>query len=279
MSEEIQPLIGNMIPMILSEGEKTVCSPSDDNEAMRQSENKQSVTVPDIEEEPPLDMLEEKFKLGERKKILEQHCQVLLRSNNIKDEELRLKDEEINQEKNLQAKHDEELFRLSNLKDEEFKDLKTESPAIIERLQKQIKNLQADNKELKDEKKKINKELEELNMVKYEKTRLEEENERLEDKITKLEDENERLEEEGREEYEEGNEMIKTQMEITEELEKELVIFKICKICLESEKDIVILPCGHFGVCQKCYEENYQETDPCPFCRQIIENHVKVYHQ
>ena len=54
---------------------------------------------------------------------------------------------------------------------------------------------------------------------------------------------------------------------------------KKCKLCLESEKDVVILPCGHFGACQKCYEGNYQKADPCPFCRQKIENHVKVYHQ
>eukprot|EP01084_Bolivina_argentea_P041290 76184_1 len=54
---------------------------------------------------------------------------------------------------------------------------------------------------------------------------------------------------------------------------------KLCIVCLENEKDYVIIPCGHICVCKECKEENYDDVDDatCPICRCNIEKIMKTY--
>jgi hypothetical protein len=46
-----------------------------------------------------------------------------------------------------------------------------------------------------------------------------------------------------------------------------------CKICMARESDVVIMPCGHSGVCETCLRRmvTEQKCDSCPFCRQKME--------
>lgn len=46
-----------------------------------------------------------------------------------------------------------------------------------------------------------------------------------------------------------------------------------CKICLENEIDIALVPCGHL-FCSKCYNNREQY---CYLCRTDIKNILKVY--
>jgi hypothetical protein len=46
-----------------------------------------------------------------------------------------------------------------------------------------------------------------------------------------------------------------------------------CKICLENEIDIALIPCGHL-FCSKCYNNREQY---CYLCRTNIQDILKVY--
>ena len=41
----------------------------------------------------------------------------------------------------------------------------------------------------------------------------------------------------------------------------------ICKVCLETKVDCVLIPCGHMGVCSGCMKQ----VSNCPFCRKWVE--------
>lgn len=44
-----------------------------------------------------------------------------------------------------------------------------------------------------------------------------------------------------------------------------------CKICLEYEANMMLLPCLHFGFCQNCADQ----LEICAFCRSVIKEKVK----
>ena len=48
---------------------------------------------------------------------------------------------------------------------------------------------------------------------------------------------------------------------------------KVCKICLDNEREVVFRPCGHFVSCNKCGLSLKQ----CPFCRSKISTFLKIY--
>jgi len=50
---------------------------------------------------------------------------------------------------------------------------------------------------------------------------------------------------------------------------------KMCAICYEHPKDTMILPCGHFKLCEACSKHN--EIKECPFCKTAIESYHRVY--
>eukprot|EP01012_Entosiphon_sulcatum_P046387 TRINITY_DN6227_c0_g1_i1.p1 TRINITY_DN6227_c0_g1~~TRINITY_DN6227_c0_g1_i1.p1 ORF type:complete len:650 (-),score=60.58 TRINITY_DN6227_c0_g1_i1:19-1968(-) len=47
----------------------------------------------------------------------------------------------------------------------------------------------------------------------------------------------------------------------------------LCCVCMENEKDTVLLPCSHLAVCNPCS----QTLSLCPVCRTAIESKVRVY--
>lgn len=47
-----------------------------------------------------------------------------------------------------------------------------------------------------------------------------------------------------------------------------------CKICLDRQADIVILPCKHVAVCSQCA---LQIKDNCPICRGIIAEKMSIF--
>lgn len=51
-----------------------------------------------------------------------------------------------------------------------------------------------------------------------------------------------------------------------------------CKICMADEADVVLLPCGHSGLCQTCVRKIYLKSGSlsCPFCRQAVANFANV---
>ncbi|EAY14113.1 hypothetical protein TVAG_351610 [Trichomonas vaginalis G3] len=51
----------------------------------------------------------------------------------------------------------------------------------------------------------------------------------------------------------------------------------LCSICAENEADVVILPCGHTGLCSKCVQNWFSENNTCPICRKE-ESFMKKIH-
>ncbi|ELP87739.1 inhibitor of apoptosis 1, diap1, putative [Entamoeba invadens IP1] len=48
---------------------------------------------------------------------------------------------------------------------------------------------------------------------------------------------------------------------------------KVCRICLENQKNTVFIPCGHICSCSECASK----LDKCPICRAPITSIVKTF--
>ncbi|XP_044283380.1 E3 ubiquitin-protein ligase XIAP [Varanus komodoensis] len=48
---------------------------------------------------------------------------------------------------------------------------------------------------------------------------------------------------------------------------------KLCKVCLDKNISVALIPCGHLVVCKDCAEA----IDKCPLCCRIIEKRQKIY--
>jgi E3 ubiquitin-protein ligase XIAP/baculoviral IAP repeat-containing protein 2/3 len=58
---------------------------------------------------------------------------------------------------------------------------------------------------------------------------------------------------------------------------------KKCKICFSDEKEYIILPCYHYGLCQNCAKEIKKKIDnkeecPCPYCRAKITDLFRLFN-
>jgi RING finger protein 26 len=52
---------------------------------------------------------------------------------------------------------------------------------------------------------------------------------------------------------------------------------KLCIVCHDQLKCVILLPCRHFCLCQTCVSI-IRETDPsCPLCRRFVADSMKVY--
>lgn len=51
-----------------------------------------------------------------------------------------------------------------------------------------------------------------------------------------------------------------------------------CKICMEFQADVVLIPCGHGGCCELCLKKMSlsQKSVTCPFCRKVVEKVAKI---
>ena len=47
-----------------------------------------------------------------------------------------------------------------------------------------------------------------------------------------------------------------------------------CQICLGNKRNVVYLPCNHSVACIKCTNTLLAQAQPCPICRQRIDNAV-----
>ncbi|CAG0879227.1 unnamed protein product [Cyprideis torosa] len=57
------------------------------------------------------------------------------------------------------------------------------------------------------------------------------------------------------------------------EEKRRLEEFRLCKVCMDNEKCVVLLPCAHLCVCASCAPA----LKDCPICRELIRGTVKTY--
>jgi cytohesin len=50
-----------------------------------------------------------------------------------------------------------------------------------------------------------------------------------------------------------------------------------CVVCLERERELVLIPCGHFVLCSECWKEFPPEGATCPICRKAVITATKVF--
>ena len=48
---------------------------------------------------------------------------------------------------------------------------------------------------------------------------------------------------------------------------------RLCVVCLDRQREIVLKPCQHLCVCSKCVKE----LNNCPICRTLVLQHEKIY--
>ena len=46
-----------------------------------------------------------------------------------------------------------------------------------------------------------------------------------------------------------------------------------CVVCMCATRTVVLIPCGHYAVCQSCYLRLQQ----CPICRSVIRGGIRSY--
>jgi len=52
-----------------------------------------------------------------------------------------------------------------------------------------------------------------------------------------------------------------------------------CVVCFSRPRDVVLVPCGHYGLCELCAQQIYYDgTKECPVCRHKINQIVKVFN-
>jgi hypothetical protein len=49
----------------------------------------------------------------------------------------------------------------------------------------------------------------------------------------------------------------------------------LCVVCLDAEKNTVLLPCRHLCLCSTCAQ--IPELVQCPLCRSPVESRLEVY--
>ncbi|XP_022649033.1 E3 ubiquitin-protein ligase RNF26-like [Varroa jacobsoni] len=52
---------------------------------------------------------------------------------------------------------------------------------------------------------------------------------------------------------------------------------RLCVICSDRRRSVVVLPCRHFSFCGPCINQSVRYYDHCPVCRTTIEEVVPVY--
>lgn len=52
---------------------------------------------------------------------------------------------------------------------------------------------------------------------------------------------------------------------------------KLCVICVDKEKCIMILPCRHLCICESCQEPLRTHRNLCPICRKQVKQMIKAY--
>ncbi|KAF6259090.1 hypothetical protein COO60DRAFT_1053840 [Scenedesmus sp. NREL 46B-D3] len=50
----------------------------------------------------------------------------------------------------------------------------------------------------------------------------------------------------------------------------------LCVVCLEHQRDEVLVPCGHMVLCRFCCQDIMQDSKACPVCREVIVDHCTL---
>jgi len=50
---------------------------------------------------------------------------------------------------------------------------------------------------------------------------------------------------------------------------------RLCVICQEGEKSVVLFPCRHMCLCESCSQ--HDDLQQCPLCRRPIVQRISVY--
>ena len=65
------------------------------------------------------------------------------------------------------------------------------------------------------------------------------------------------------------------------EMSMELFKTRMCVLCMEHEKSVVLLPCKHMCMCKGCTEKYIAQGGfnkaTCPMCRERIVNTIEPY--
>jgi hypothetical protein len=56
-------------------------------------------------------------------------------------------------------------------------------------------------------------------------------------------------------------------------LKEEFENQQMCKVCLDSPKCILSMPCNHVVMCEECANQ----VSKCPICREDIVSTIKIY--
>jgi len=84
---------------------------------------------------------------------------------------------------------------------------------------------------------------------------------------------------ENNKELERLEDTLKLTLKKVEEKKQELKVKQIyddqksCNLCMDKQKNIALMPCGHVCVCNECSESLIK----CPVCRSTIHQKVKVF--
>lgn len=71
--------------------------------------------------------------------------------------------------------------------------------------------------------------------------------------------------------------MNKVHLEEEKDTEPPLSEDKMCKICMESERNTAFLDCGHFLCCWNCSNKIMATTRKCPICKKYIAKCQRIY--
>lgn len=66
---------------------------------------------------------------------------------------------------------------------------------------------------------------------------------------------------------------IENKIQVKAEIKKESSEDSTCVICMERQRNVVLLPCGHFGFCDVCAAN----ISDCPICRTKTNGFNKVF--
>lgn len=50
----------------------------------------------------------------------------------------------------------------------------------------------------------------------------------------------------------------------------------LCVVCLENQRDVVLVPCGHMVLCRFCCAGIINNSSECPVCRETIVDHCTL---
>lgn len=51
----------------------------------------------------------------------------------------------------------------------------------------------------------------------------------------------------------------------------------LCKICLDNELDVLVMPCKHLCLCSECADMIKNKGQNCPMCRSAVDELIKVF--